>query len=49
MTPPTVVPGHRGPQDAGPLRLPWAGLLALSTAAFIDVVTDRAGRPAARD
>jgi predicted MFS family arabinose efflux permease len=42
MAPRTVVPGHRGPQDAGPLRLPWAGLLALSTAAFIDVVTDLA-------
>jgi MFS family permease len=25
-----------------PLRLPWAGLLALSTAAFVDVVTDLA-------
>ncbi len=42
MAPRTVGPGHREPQDAGPLRLPWAGLLALSTAAFIDVVTDLA-------
>jgi predicted MFS family arabinose efflux permease len=42
MAPRTVGPGHREPQDAGPLRLPWAGLLALSAAAFIDVVTDLA-------
>ena len=42
MAPPTAVPGHRGSQGRGPLRLPWAGLLALSTAAFIDVVTDLA-------
>jgi hypothetical protein len=42
MAPRTVVPGRRGPQDAGPVRLPWAGLPALSAAAFIDVVTDLA-------
>jgi predicted MFS family arabinose efflux permease len=42
MAPRTVVPDHRGPQGTRPLRLPWAGLLALSAAAFIDVVTDLA-------
>jgi predicted MFS family arabinose efflux permease len=38
----TAVPDPRGPQGTEPLRLPWAGLLALSTAAFVDVVTDLA-------
>lgn len=39
MAPRTVAPHPRGSQGRG---LPWAGLLALSTAAFTDVVTDLA-------
>lgn len=42
MTQPAAVPHPHGPHGARPSRLPWAGLLALSTAAFIDVVTDLA-------
>jgi predicted MFS family arabinose efflux permease len=42
VAPRTVVPDHRGPPGTGPLRLPWAALFALSTAAFVDVVTDLA-------
>ena len=42
MAPRTVVPYPVDCSGARSLGLPWAGLLALSTAAFIDVVTDLA-------
>jgi MFS family permease len=42
VAPRTVIPYPAGRGGTRSLRLPWAGLLALSTAAFIDVVNDLA-------